>query len=201
LLPKAASFVVNLLPLGLLSFQAFNRAKSVLQELDSCISNLHGRPKLQKISDLSNHFFSLFPRRFTGSVQLLSSCALVSLENQLIHQLMDSASFTCQQSEFPPSRQFNLFGHFKAKYLDPSGMMFDSIAKCVKYSHGASHSGWTMKLVDVLQVHDPVANKNFEKWIHLRNHQLLWHGTRKTNIGGILLQGLKISPSSTPLAG
>jgi NACHT domain- and WD repeat-containing protein len=201
LLPTAASLVVDLFPLGPLSFQALSRAKNVLQELESCISNLQGRPKLQSISDLSNRFFSLYPRRFAGSVPLLSSGALLSLENQLIQQLIDSASHACPNCEFPPSNRFNMLGNFKAEYLDPSSVIFDSIAKCIKYSHSSFHSGWSMKVVDVLQVQHPVVNQQFEKWIHLSNHQLLWHGTRRTNVGGILQHGLKISPSSAPRAG
>jgi WD40 repeat protein len=94
-----------------------------------------------------------------------------------------------------------MFPNFRAEYLDPSGRMFCAIADCVQKSRGASHSGWSMKVVDVLKVHHPVCYQRFQNWMHLSNHQLLWHGTRSTNIAGILQHGLKIAPPEAPPGG
>ncbi len=94
-----------------------------------------------------------------------------------------------------------IFPDFRAEYLDSSGMMFCSISDCVQNSHGASHSNWSMRVVDVLKVHHPVCDQRFQNWMHVSNHQLLWHGTRKTNIAGILRHGLKIAPPEAPLRG
>jgi hypothetical protein len=35
----------------------------------------------------------------------------------------------------------------------------------------------------------------------LPNHQLLWHGSRTANFGGILSQGLRIAPPEAPVQG
>ena len=35
----------------------------------------------------------------------------------------------------------------------------------------------------------------------LSNHQLLWHGSRTANFGGILSQGLRIAPPEAPVQG
>ncbi len=80
-------------------------------------------------------------------------------------------------------------------------MMFASIARCIKQSHGTTHSGWSMEVVDVLQVQHSLINRRFEKWLSVNNHQLLWHGTRKTNLGGILQHGLRIAPSEISSSG
>ena len=94
-----------------------------------------------------------------------------------------------------------VFPDFQVEYLDPSEMMFRSIADCVRNSHGASHSRWSMGVVDVLKVLHPVCDQRFQNWRHIKNHQLLWHGTRSTNIAGILQYGLKIAPPEAPLHG
>jgi poly [ADP-ribose] polymerase len=174
----------------------------VLRELESCISQLRGKVKLQRLLDLSNQYFSLFPRRFhSSSVPLLSSEILISSESRCIQQFMDSTSLLSPKNDIPCPHRCNVFPNFETEFIDPAGAMFASIAQCIRQSHGASHSGWCMQVVDVLQVHHPLINRRFEKWLPVRNHQLLWHGTRKTNVGGILQHGLKIAPAEAPCAG
>jgi WD40 repeat protein/ankyrin repeat protein len=201
-LPKAVTVVSDLFPLGPLSIQALNHAQRVLRELESCISELRGKVKLQKLLELSNQYFSLFPRRFhSSSVPLLSSEILISSESRCIQQFMDSTSLLSPKNVIPCPHRCNVFSNFETEFIDPAGAMFASIAQCIRQSHGASHSGWFMQVVDVLQVHHPLINRRFEKWLPVSNHQLLWHGTRKTNVGGILQHGLKISPAEAPCAG
>jgi hypothetical protein len=200
--PKMVTVVSEVFPFGPISFQAFNHAQTILQDLQSCISQIQGNAKLQKIIDLSNQYFSIVPRRFySGSVPLLSSCDLISLENAFIHQSISALSLPPLKHVSTRSHRLNLFSNFETEFLEPSGMMFASIVRCIKQSHGATHSGWSMEVVDVLQVHHSLINRRFEKWLSLNNHQLLWHGTRKTNLGGILQHGLRIAPSEISPSG
>jgi predicted DNA-binding WGR domain protein len=200
--PKMVTVVSEVFPFGPISFQAFNHAQTILQDLQSCISQIKGNAKLQKIIDLSNQYFSIVPRRFySGSVPLLSSCDLISLENAFIHESISALSLPPLKHVSTRSHRLNLFSNFETEFLEPSGMMFASIARCIKQSHGATHSGWSMEVVDVLQVHHSLINRRFEKWLSLNNHQLLWHGTRKTNLGGILQHGLRIAPSEISPSG
>jgi len=43
--------------------------------------------------------------------------------------------------------------------------------------------------------------ERMEKWKHLENHYLLWHGSRTSNFIGILAQGLRIAPPEAPCSG
>lgn len=47
---------------------------------------------------------------------------------------------------------------------------------------------------------DRFAKSEFAK-IHKKDRRLLWHGSRTTNYGGILSQGLRIAPPEAPMNG
>ncbi|CAF4279143.1 unnamed protein product, partial [Rotaria sordida] len=60
---------------------------------------------------------------------------------------------------------------------------------------------YTLKLKELFKIIREGEDDRFQKWKKLKNHQLLWHGSRITNFAGILSQGLCIAPPEAPMVG
>ena len=59
-------------------------------------------------------------------------------------------------------------------------------------------------VIDVFRITRPFEKERFEKSPYAKvksNKRLLWHGSRCTNFGGILSQGLRIAPPEAPVSG
>lgn len=56
-----------------------------------------------------------------------------------------------------------------------------------------------VKIKDIFTVNRPGEAERYDKKIG--NEMLLWHGSRVTNFGGILPQGLRIAPPEAPVSG
>jgi len=69
----------------------------------------------------------------------------------------------------------------------------------IKNTHAATHSSYSLELINLFAVDREGEAERFTKDIH--NKQLLWHGSRLTNYVGILSQGLRIAPPEAPVTG
>ena len=58
-----------------------------------------------------------------------------------------------------------------------------------------------MAIADIFEVERDGEHGRFEPQKALGNRQLLWHGSRTSNFGGILSQGLRIAPPEAPKTG
>jgi poly [ADP-ribose] polymerase 2/3/4 len=69
---------------------------------------------------------------------------------------------------------------------------------------GASH-GFTYNVQDIFRIERKGEKERFQKskYANMKssNKLLLWHGSRSTNFGGILSQGLRIAPPEAPVSG
>lgn len=82
--------------------------------------------------------------------------------------------------------------------VDKFSGTFLEIWSVVKNTHGRTHNDYTYEVVEVFQVKRDGEDDRFQKYAHLSNHQLLWHGSRHTNFVSILSNGLKIAPAEAP---
>lgn len=67
-------------------------------------------------------------------------------------------------------------------------------------------TNWDLRydVIDVFRIKRPLEKQRFETSPYAKvksNRRLLWHGSRCTNFGGILSQGLRIAPPEAPVSG
>ena len=65
---------------------------------------------------------------------------------------------------------------------------YEMLKEYVANTHGATHSQYSLDLLDVFKVDREGEGKKYKPFSKLHNRQLLWHGSRKTNFVGILSQ-------------
>jgi len=71
----------------------------------------------------------------------------------------------------------------------------------IKNTHGDTHRDYSLEMIDLFKVSRQGEKKKSAMFKKIKNHQLLWHGSRITNFAGILSQGLRIAPPEAPVSG
>lgn len=88
--------------------------------------------------------------------------------------------------------------------LDHSSQEYQELRDYLIKSSGHTH-GLRHRLQDIFRIERTGENDRFEESefakIKDKNRRLLWHGSRTTNFGGILSQGLRIAPPEAPVNG
>lgn len=89
--------------------------------------------------------------------------------------------------------------------LDHTGVEFQELAKYLVDSAGQTH-GIKYKIHDIFRIERKGENDRFNKSDFAAmgvksDRRLLWHGSRISNFGGILSQGLRIAPPEAPATG
>jgi len=64
-----------------------------------------------------------------------------------------------------------------------------------------TNSDHRTKIEQIFKIQRKGEPEKMEKWKHLENHYLLWHGSQTCNFIGILTQGLRIAPPEAPASG
>ena len=88
--------------------------------------------------------------------------------------------------------------------LEHKSSEYKALADYLIKSSGTAH-GIRYRLEDIFRIErDGEADRfNSSSFSKLKKHdrRLLWHGSRATNFGGILSQGLRIAPPEAPVSG
>ena len=84
------------------------------------------------------------------------------------------------------------------KTLNKTSDTFKLLEKYLVSTHGATHSAYKMKVIDIFECSKSSEKTRFKD---LGNRKLLWHGSRLSNWAGILGQGLRIAPPEAPVTG
>ena len=88
--------------------------------------------------------------------------------------------------------------------LDHNSDEYKALAEYLVKSSGTAH-GIRYRLEDVFRIERVGEAERFQtskygEW-KKKDKRLLWHGSRTTNFGGILSQGLRIAPPEAPVSG
>ena len=124
---------------------------------------------------------------------------------QLANDIMQSASASRElEKSHLLDRQYEGLGMQEMTPLDIATTEFKEIVTYLDQSAGASHHT-QYKVQDVFRIercgeYDRLSNSAYGK-IANSERRLLWHGSRCTNFGGILSQGLRIAPPEAPVSG
>lgn len=205
------NYDANKLPLGKLSKGTIARGFQALKDLSVLLDETDAG-SIAEVERLSNLFYSVIPHAFGRNrppiirnndslkkeIELLESLsdmkeAAAMLKNNLkddggIHQL---------------DRQFNGLNMNEMSPIDRSTKEFTELEDYLNNSKGATHH-LSYNVEDIFRIERQGELDRFEKSEYSKvasNRRLLWHGSRVTNFGGILGQGLRIAPPEAPVSG
>jgi poly [ADP-ribose] polymerase 2/3/4 len=209
------------LPLGKLGKNTLKEGFKHLQELASLIKhpslaqNKYGMTQEQAIQDFTNRYYSTIPH-ISGrnappqidnndilrqEVAMLDTLTDMEVANTIMRandKSKDAASISLLDKHFT---SLNLK---EVTPLSHTSNEYKQLAKYLLESSGSSH-GIKYRLEDIFRIERTGEADRFHKshWAKIKdkNRLLLWHGSRTTNYGGILSQGLRIAPPEAPMSG
>ncbi|KXL45688.1 hypothetical protein M433DRAFT_66746 [Acidomyces richmondensis BFW] len=200
---------VNKLPLGKLSKTTISRGYQVLKDLSNIIDNPSSG---HDIENLSNLYYSLIPHSF-GRVRppVIWSFPHLKKEVELLDSLSDlkaaddiiKAGRETHDNLHPLDFRFKSLGMQEMTPLARDTTEFVEIEQYLKNTCGQTHN-FTYQVQDVFRIERDGELDRFWKSPFAgieSDRRLLWHGSRATNFGGILSQGLRIAPPEAPVNG
>lgn len=202
------------MPLGKLSKSTLMRGYETLKTLSGLVGSAGNGGQ---ISTLSNQYLSLIPHVVSRSSRppVLSNMDLIKKEiellealtdMQLANDLMKGAKKSKDKAEEVNllDRQYAGLGMNAMEPVSPDSKEFTELASYLTKSVGHTH-GYRYQVQDIFRIERQGENDRFEQSAYSKvpnkNRRLLWHGSRATNFGGILSQGLRIAPPEAPVSG
>ncbi|KAL9618398.1 MAG: hypothetical protein Q9160_006906 [Pyrenula sp. 1 TL-2023] len=209
------------LPLGKLGKATLKTGMEHLNELASLIKhpslsqNKYGISQKEALEDFSNKYYSTIPHVFGRSkpppinnddilkreVAMLDTLTDMEVASHIMkadHKSHDADSVSLLDKRFGSlnMKEMTPLEHSSAEYKAIQAYLIDSSA--------AGHN-LRFRLQDIFRIERNGESTRFEKSKYAKlkdkNRMLLWHGSRTTNYGGILSQGLRIAPPEAPLNG
>ncbi|KAL2019003.1 hypothetical protein VTK56DRAFT_10168 [Thermocarpiscus australiensis] len=214
---SALNYDANKLPLGKLSNATITRGYQALKDLSALIDDQslaanYGMPHGDAVEQLSNSFYSLIPHAFgRNRPPVIRDQQTVKRELELLESLSDmkDAALIMKMDKIgdedihPLDKQYQGLKLQEMTPLDPTSEEFSQLQDYLVNTRGATH-GHRYNVEAIFRIerqgeNDRFNNSPFGKMS--QNRRLLWHGSRCTNFGGILSQGLKIAPPEAPSTG
>ncbi|KAJ5581077.1 hypothetical protein N7450_007378 [Penicillium hetheringtonii] len=205
------------LPLGKLSERTLKAGFSILKELSELIADpqlamsrynsaFHSAAEI-----LSNQYFTTIPHVFgrnrppvlsTGhqikkEVDLLEALTDMDVANEIMNEALDVDEVN------QLDQQFKGLGMKEMTPLDHQSEEFRELSDYLKNSSGSTHH-INYKVIDIFRIERNGEEDRFNTSPFGgldQDRRLLWHGSRSTNFGGILSQGLRIAPPEAPVNG
>ena len=212
----------NKLPLGKLSKATLKTGFKHLNELAGLIKhpslaqNKYNTTQQEAIEDFSNKYYSTIPHEFgrnrppvidnnellRSEIAMLDTLTDMEVANQIMKTTGDKEKDA--ESVNMLDKRFQELNMDEMTPLDHKSSEYKALADYLIKSSGTSH-GIRYRLEDIFRIdrageRDRFAKSKFAK-IHKKDKRLLWHGSRTTNYGGILSQGLRIAPPEAPVNG
>ncbi|KAE8371076.1 poly polymerase catalytic domain-containing protein [Aspergillus bertholletiae] len=206
------------LPLGKLSKRTLRQGFLTLKELSELIAdpNLaatqYGTSFNAAAEDLSNQYFTTIPHVFgRNRPPVLNSDLHIKKEIELLEALtdMEVANGIMKESRDADTinqldRQFQSLKMQEMTPLDHSSAEFIELEKYLNQTRASTHN-FRYNVINIFRIERDGENDRFNasQYANLKNsdRRLLWHGSRSTNFGGILSQGLRIAPPEAPVSG
>ncbi|KAK4153633.1 poly polymerase catalytic domain-containing protein [Chaetomidium leptoderma] len=214
---SALNYDAKKLPLGKISKATITRGFQALKELSALIDDHslaadYGTSFGAAVEQLSNTFYSLIPHAFgRNRPPVINTQPMVKQEIELLESLSDmkDAALIMKMDKVgeddihPLDKQFQGLKMQEMTTLDPAGAEYTQLQSYLLESRGATH-GHSYKVESIFRIERQDEYKRFDDSVFgkmSQNRRLLWHGSRCTNFGGILSQGLRIAPPEAPVSG
>jgi poly [ADP-ribose] polymerase 1 len=204
------------MPLGKLSrntinegFKALNELQNILTEPAIVTDEEAGKQAALKgrIVSLTNRFYNFIPHVAppTG-LKLLETLEQVRVKSELLSALQDLEVASKMVSSSSCEGEHPIDAHYKKlkanlTLVDRTSADFKRVNDYIQNTHGHTHTTYSLELVDLWEVEREGEAERFKPFEHNSNRMMLWHGSRLTNWGGILSQGLRIAPPEAPSTG
>ena len=198
-------FNVKKMPLGKLSKDTVKMGYEVLKKIETCLNKKADKSEL---SQLSSEFYRYIPHDFKFqhmSNFIINTKDKLKDKRDLVETLADIQIAAEISNEVDD--EDNDTNELDAKYskmkckiepIDPSAPEYDDLMKTVTTTHGATH-GFKINPKEIFEIKREGEEERYNSKIG--NKKLLWHGSRFSNWGGILSQGLRIAPPEAPVTG
>lgn len=205
------NYDLDKLPLGKLSKATIMRGFQTLKDLsvrmdDPAAATAAGNT--MSVEDLSNRYYSLIPHSFgRNRPPIINNQETVKREIELLETLADmkdasnilKAEIDERNSLHPLDRQYRGLGMEEMTALDPNGTEFKHLKEYLVNTRGHTHAvNYSIENIFRIERQGEKARFISDK---ISDRRLLWHGSRATNFGGILSQGLRIAPPEAPATG
>ncbi|OJJ96397.1 hypothetical protein ASPACDRAFT_81570 [Aspergillus aculeatus ATCC 16872] len=214
----AMSYDAKKLPLGKLSKRTLQTGFQALKDLSELVTDpalaasKYGMSFQGAAEFLSNKYFTTIPHVFgRNRPPVLTQGDLLKREIELLETLTDmevgnNIMKDAEDAEMihQLDRQFQGLGMNEMTPLVRTSTEFQELETYLVRSRGASHSVG-LKVINIFRIERQGENNRFNssRFAKIKNsdRRLLWHGSRSTNFGGILSQGLRIAPPEAPVNG
>ncbi|KEY68041.1 hypothetical protein S7711_06952 [Stachybotrys chartarum IBT 7711] len=214
----ALNYDAQKLPLGKLSkatiMRGFQQLKDLAALMDdsSLAASRWQMPLPQAMEHLSNTYYSVIPHAFgRNRPPVIREDNLLKKEIELLESLSDMKDAAdimkidrkAVRDIHPLDRQFQGLNLTEMTPLDHNGSEFKVLTEYLHGSRGATHN-YKYDVQDVFRIERNGEKARFDSSRFASipsNRRLLWHGSRCTNFGGILSQGLRIAPPEAPVSG
>ncbi|KAF4969972.1 hypothetical protein FSARC_2874 [Fusarium sarcochroum] len=215
---SSLNYDANKLPLGKLSKTTITRGFQQLKDLAALLddpnlaSTQWGMSMAEATEELSNRYYSFIPHAFgRNRPPIIRDNGTLKKEIELLESLSDMKDAAeimkidrkSRDTVHPLDRQFQGLGLEEMTPLDHNSNEFSHLSNYLNESRGATHH-MTYDVQDIFRIERQGETKRFDKSKFSKissDRRLLWHGSRATNYGGILSQGLRIAPPEAPVSG
>ena len=212
------NYDVQKLPLGKLSNFTITRGYQALKDLSALLNDPslaqseYGTSYQVATEHLSNAFYSLIPHAFgRNRPPIIQNQAMLNKEIDLLDSLSDMKDAANIMKKEPKDiekinaldRQFKGLNLEEMTPLKSSSPEFLELKNYLVETKGQTHHA-NYQVDQIFRIERQGEKDRFDKSSFSgppRNRRLLWHGSRATNFGGILSQGLRIAPPEAPVSG
>ena len=207
------------MPLGKLSKVTITRGYQALKDLSALLNDptlaqsKYETSRVAATEQLSNLYYSYIPHAFGRSrPQVIHSHDLLKREVELLDSLTDlkdaDAIIKAEEAdELEPvhhlDKWFQGLGLHEMTTLANDSQEFTELSRYLTQTRGKTHNV-KYEVQDIFRIERRGEWDRFEKSPYssmFSDRRLLWHGSRATNYGGILSQGLRIAPPEAPVSG
>ncbi len=207
----------NKMPLGKLSKATISRGFQVLKDLsvifdDNSVALVtYGEPFATAVETLSNLYYTLIPHVFGRKrPPIIQDYAMLKREIELLESLGDmkdaelimKTDHVKAENIHPLDKQYRALGMEEMTPLNPRSSEYSELASYLSGTRGATHTA-AYSVDTIFRIERAGEHDRFNSAFSgpPRDRRLLWHGSRATNFGGILSQGLRIAPPEAPVSG
>ncbi|KAJ9139352.1 hypothetical protein NKR23_g7915 [Pleurostoma richardsiae] len=204
------------MPLGKLSRATILKGFQTLKDLSNLLTDPglaaeYNAPFPVAKENLSNAYFSLIPHAFgRNRPPIISDQQMVKKEIELLENLADmkdaadimKADLVTKETMHPLDRHYRGLGMEEMTPLDHESSEYKFLEEYLKETRGHTHVA-NYSIHSIFRIERQGEHDRFESAFghQPKDRRLLWHGSRVTNFGGILSQGLRIAPPEAPVTG
>lgn len=204
------------LPLGKLTAKTIEAGYTQLSRLDKLLDEPGIQYSDSRLVELTSTYYTLIPHSFPRKQvpPVISNKGMVKMESEFIdalRQMADSLKFkkndSGQEGEGSAKHQLDsIVEGLRLKTIEPVPEGTKEHKTLEKYcldTQGDTHRWFQYTVQDIFRVEREGDDEKFAPHLKVEpdNRQLLWHGSRVSNFGGILGQGLRIAPPEAPVSG